>query len=118
MKNPYYNISSALYGHPIMLWSALVTCVALSLVIILLNYDTNTTPQKSFMDIFVTFFGLLGMGIFFLIPCINTFKQLDSERGVYKNHKIQELVFTFIYTLGFSIIFLGFILVVYENAYN
>ena len=59
----------------------------------------------------------VGFTIFWLIPFVQTFRRLKNEKGIYKNYRIQAVVFSVVFTLIFLFIAYAFILVLYAEIF-
>ncbi len=117
MNNPYYKLAENLKGKTKILWGLLALLILSSFILIVNSNLSQSTQQELTLNILSSFILLSAMVVFFVIPCIKTFHSLQGERGIFKNHKRQEVFYTLVYTIIFSTITLAFIMVTYESIY-
>ncbi len=114
MDNPYYSVAEKIKGNSRKIWKIIFLSLAVTVLFISLGYIFEGVEK---LDNGKSIFGLLAyisfiptsLVILFLFPVSETFTRLDNERGVYKNHKLQEWVYSIVYTTVI-IFFISFML--------
>ena len=102
MRNPYYRLAKTFKTHKKKFWKVVPFSVFIFFLFTVLGYFYEGEVKiESGKSIFVLL-GLIAFiptfSLYILIPLSKTFTRLDDERGVYKNHKLQEYVYTIAYT--------------------
>ena len=116
MNNPFYKLADTLQDKTRMLWGLLVVLAVGGFIIVLASNSSPTSQSNALANIVAAFLLLSAAIVFFLIPCIKTFRRLQSESGVFKAHRFREIIYTSVYTLLFCFITLAFLVVVYESS--
>ena len=110
MRILYYDAARKLYRHK---WRLRVAAMVAFLAVIPLFIFVDST-EKAGLRLFGSLLGLLvalaTAAVFVLSHCISTFHRLDEERGVYRNHRRQEVVYSIMYTFAFCFLLLAGIL--------
>ena len=98
----YYHVSEALYSDRRKIWAAIALCFLAAIPITFMNGLLYREAGHWALNLLSAVLVVGTMVLFLLSSCVGTFQRLKQEEGVYRNHRIQEIVYSLCYTAAFS----------------
>ena len=107
----FYHLSYIYFPKVKWLWLCLLGCIAFTFIS---GVFLDIVGGNIFLEYASTMIFFTSFPIFWLIPCVKTFFRLENERGVYKNHRLQEVIYTLWYTIILLVVVFGYLFITYD----
>lgn len=103
----FYKLAAYYHGNAYRLWRVFGICILVLIPVALIM--GVFFPENGFwpLKIFALITILAALVSLILTQAIKTYYRLDAERGAYKNHRVQEKLFTLAYSIALVVSVIG-----------